>query len=54
MRVCSPPVTAVARLEGELKNVEALKDLKQELKQQKEVACSVVNFDGCYMDTYVN
>ena len=37
----SPTVTAVARLEGELKNVEALKDLKQELKQQKEVACSV-------------
>ena len=30
--------------------MEALKDLKQELKQQKEVACSVVNFDsGSYM-----
>ena len=40
-RSVSPTVTVVARLEGELKNVEALKDLKQELKQQKEVACSV-------------
>ena len=43
------PLPAVARLEGELSTVEALKDLRQELRQQKGVPSSLGLHSRQYM-----
>ena len=39
MSLCVCVCGAVARMEGELNDIEALKDLKVELLSQKEVSC---------------